>query len=182
MEVSIKVSSVTIQKQLTTKIRSSEVFMGDLNTEIHKKAKLNVVNATAIGKPVAVFAGESMLNKLTHINNHLSMNVSLNQIKMKLFWYWGIDAKESAEDMNQSIEGSYDTNTSITKVMNTHNTLSPTIKKGLNSMETTERPVSYPVSNHDLKSVDETIEISSSQGKTYSTFWRIVFYLLWLSI
>ena len=72
--------------------------------------------------------------------------------------------------MNQSIEGSYDTNTSITKVMNTHNTLSPTIKKGLNSMETTERPVSYPVSNHDLKSVDETIEISSSQGKTYSTF------------
>ena len=70
MEVSIKVSSVTTQERLRTKIKSSEVFMGDLNTEIHKKAELNVVNATAIGKPVAVFAGESMLNKSTHNNNH----------------------------------------------------------------------------------------------------------------
>ena len=109
------------------------------------------------------------------------MNVLLNTINMKLFWYSGIDAKESPEDMNQSIEGPDDTNASITKVMNTLNTLSPTIKKGFYSMETTERPVSYPVSNDDLKSVDENIEISSSQGKTYSTFWRVVFHQ-WLSI
>ena len=67
--------------------------------------------------------------------------------------------------MNQSIEGPEDTNASITKVMNTLNTMSPTIKKGFYSMETTEGPVSYPVSNDDLKSVDENIEISSSQGK-----------------
>ena len=72
--------------------------------------------------------------------------------------------------MYQSIEGPNDTNTSITKVMNTLNTLSPTIRKGFHSIETTEGLVSYPVSNDDLKSVDENIEISSSQGKTYSTF------------
>ena len=80
--------------------------------------------------------------------------------------------------MNQSIAGPGDINTNITNVMNTLNTLSPTIRKGLYSMETTERPVSYPVSNDDLKSVDENIEISSSQGKTYSTFRCIVFYLM----
>ena len=72
MEVSIKVSSVTTQERLTTKIKSSEVFMGDLNTEIHKKAELNVVNVTAIDEPVAVFAGESMLTTSTHINNYLT--------------------------------------------------------------------------------------------------------------
>ena len=72
MEVSIKVSSVTIQKQLTTKIRSSEVFMGDLNTEIHKNAELKVVNVTAIDVPVTVNVGKSMLATSTHINNDFS--------------------------------------------------------------------------------------------------------------
>ena len=69
MEVSIKVSSVTTQERLTTKIKSSEVFMGDLNTEIHKKAELNVVNVTAIDEPVAVYTGKSILTTSTHINN-----------------------------------------------------------------------------------------------------------------
>ena len=73
MEVSIKVSSVTTQERLRTKIKSSEVFMGDLNTEIHKKAELNVVNVTAIDEPVAVYAGESMLTTSTHINNYFSI-------------------------------------------------------------------------------------------------------------
>ena len=73
MEVSIKVSSLTIQERLTTKIKSSEVFMGDLNTEIHKKAELNMVNVTAIDEPVAVYAGESMLTTSTHINNYFSI-------------------------------------------------------------------------------------------------------------
>ena len=76
MEVSIKVSSVTTQERITTKIKSSEVFMGDLNTEIHKKAELNVVNVTAIDEPVAVFAGESMLTTSTHINNYFSILIS----------------------------------------------------------------------------------------------------------
>ena len=72
MEVSIKVSSVTIQEKLTTKIKRSEVFMGDLNTEIHKNAELKVVNVTAIDVPVAVYAGESMLTTSTHINIFLA--------------------------------------------------------------------------------------------------------------
>ena len=76
MEVSIKVSSVTTQERITTKIKSSEVFMGDLNTEIHKKAELNVVNVTAIDEPVAVYAGESMLTTSTHINNYFSILIS----------------------------------------------------------------------------------------------------------
>ena len=45
-------------------------------------------------------------------------------------------------------------------------------------METTESPVSYPVSNDDLRSFDESIEISSSQGKNIfniSTY-RILFF------
>ena len=67
IEVSVKISSVTTQERLTTKIKSSEVFMGDLNTEIHKNAELNVVNATAIDEPIAVYAGESMLTTSTHI-------------------------------------------------------------------------------------------------------------------
>ena len=81
--------------------------------------------------------------------------------------------------MNQSIEGPNDTNASITKVMNTLNTLSPTITKGFYSMETTENPVSYPVSNDDFTSFDESIEISSSQGKNIfniSTY-RILFFI-----
>ena len=69
MEVSIKVSSVTTQERITTKIKSSEVFMGDLNTEIHKNAELKVVNVTAIDVPVAVNMGESMFATSTHINN-----------------------------------------------------------------------------------------------------------------
>ena len=72
IEVSVKISSVTIQERLTTKIKSSEVFMGDLNTEIHKNTELNVVNVTAIDEPVAVHAGESMLTTSAHINNYFS--------------------------------------------------------------------------------------------------------------
>ena len=72
--------------------------------------------------------------------------------------------------MNQSIEGPDDTDASIIKLMHMPNTGSPTIYKGFNLLETTERSVSYPVSNDDLRSFDEGIEISSSQGKTYSTF------------
>ena len=81
--------------------------------------------------------------------------------------------------MNQSIEGPDDTDASITKLMNTPNTRSPTIYKGLNLMETTESPVSYAVSNDDLRSFDESIEISSSQGKNIfniSTY-RILFFI-----
>ena len=69
IQVMIKVSSGTIQERLTTKIKSSEVFMGDLNTEIHKNAELKVVNVTAIDVPVAVNMGESMFATSTHINN-----------------------------------------------------------------------------------------------------------------
>ena len=88
MEVSIKVSSVTTQERLRTKIKSSEVFMGDLNTEIHKNAELKVVNVTAIDVPVAVNMGESMFATSTHINNDFSgrsTNVSLNKIIL-IFW------------------------------------------------------------------------------------------------
>ena len=53
---------------------------------------------------------------------------------------------------------------SITKAMSTLNTLSPTAKKGSYSMETTEIPVSFAVSNDDLRSFDEGIDISSIQG------------------
>ena len=67
--------------------------------------------------------------------------------------------------MNQSIQGPDDTNASITNFMNTLNTLSPTIKKGLYSMETTENPVSYPVSNDDLRTFGESTEISTIHGK-----------------
>ena len=112
------------------------------------------------------------------------MNVLSNTITIKLFWYSGIDAKESPEDMNQSIQSPDDTNASITNFMNTLNTLSPTIKKGLYSMETTESPVSNPVSNDDLRSFDESIEISSSQGKNIfniSTY-RILFFISYLSL
>ena len=72
IQVMIKVSSGTIQERLTTKIKSSEVFMGDLNTEIHKNAELKVVNVTAIDVPVAVNMGESMFATSTHINNDFS--------------------------------------------------------------------------------------------------------------
>ena len=81
----IKVSSGTIQERLTTKIKSSEVFMGDLNTEIHKNAELKVVNVTAIDVPVAVNVGKSMLATSTHINNDFSFLLLVVLLKKKGF-------------------------------------------------------------------------------------------------
>ena len=79
--------------------------------------------------------------------------------------------------MNQSVEEPKDTNASITQVMSTLNTLSSKVRKSFPTMETTESAVSYPVSNDDLRSSDESIEISRIQGKNIlniSTY-RILF-------